>query len=217
MKPEGYGLYSDNVYLTGAIYATSGKIGSLTINEVENGVNSIKIRLESSSGLAFKEGVSTTTILQGTITTSKGTQITSAAAFADKGITNVTLTYQLNNGSGWITLAGGVWSGGQFAKTGIIMNNSTKYRIYLKYTSNNIENTVYSNELSFTSSGTTITNTTTEYAVSSSGTTPPSSGWSTSIKATTVGQFLWTRVTITYSDGESTVSYSVSAHGATGP
>ena len=217
MKPEGYGLYSDNVYLTGAIYATSGKIGSLTINEVENGVNSIKIRLESSSGLAFKEGISTTTILQSTITTSKGTQITSAAAFADKGITNVTLTYQLNNGSGWTTLAGGIWSGGQFTKTGIVMNSSTKYRIYLKYTSNNIENTVYSNELSFTSSGTTITNTTTEYAVSSSGTTPPSNGWSTSIKATTVGQFLWTRVTITYSDGESTVSYSVSAHGATGP
>ncbi len=33
---KGYGLYSDNVYLKGAIYATSGKIGGLTVNQVEN-------------------------------------------------------------------------------------------------------------------------------------------------------------------------------------
>lgn len=217
--PSGWGLYADNVYLRGAIYATSGRIGSLSIDEVENGVNSIKIRLESSSGLAFKEGVSTTTILQGTITTSKGTQIASADAFADKGITIDTLTYQLNNGSDWITLTGGAWSDRQFIRDDIVMNSSIKYRIYLEYTSNNIKNMVYSNELSFTSSGTTITNTETKYAVSSSGTTPPSNDdeWLTSIKTTTVGEFLWTRVTITYSDGESTVSYSVSAHGATGP
>jgi hypothetical protein len=29
---KGYGLYADNVYLRGAIYATSGKIGSLSID-----------------------------------------------------------------------------------------------------------------------------------------------------------------------------------------
>ena len=33
---EGYGLYADNVYLRGAIYATSGRIGSLSIDEVIN-------------------------------------------------------------------------------------------------------------------------------------------------------------------------------------
>lgn len=33
---SGYGLYSENVYLTGAINATSGHIGSLTIADVEN-------------------------------------------------------------------------------------------------------------------------------------------------------------------------------------
>ena len=36
VEPKGYGLYSDNVYLTGTIYATSGKIGSLSIDEVVN-------------------------------------------------------------------------------------------------------------------------------------------------------------------------------------
>ena len=34
-QPSGYGLYSDNVYLRGAIYASSGKIGSLTIGALE--------------------------------------------------------------------------------------------------------------------------------------------------------------------------------------
>lgn len=41
MKPEGYGLYSDNVYLTGAIYATKGRIGSLSIDEVENTADTV--------------------------------------------------------------------------------------------------------------------------------------------------------------------------------
>ena len=33
--PSGWGLYADNVFLRGAIYATSGRIGSLSIDEVE--------------------------------------------------------------------------------------------------------------------------------------------------------------------------------------
>ena len=33
--PSGWGLFADNVYLRGAIYATSGRIGSLSIDEVE--------------------------------------------------------------------------------------------------------------------------------------------------------------------------------------
>ena len=50
MKPEGYGLYSDNVYLTGAIYATSGKIGSLTIDQLENKQLKIDVELGDQNG-----------------------------------------------------------------------------------------------------------------------------------------------------------------------
>lgn len=49
-----------------------------------------------------------------------------------------------------------------------------------------------------------------EYAAGTSGTTPPATGWQPKIPAVTKGQFLWTRVTTSYSDGPSTVSYSVS-------
>jgi hypothetical protein len=56
----------------------------------------------------------------------------------------------------------------------------------------------------------TITSKSIEYAVSSSGTTAPTSGWSSSIKTSTAPYYLWTRTTINYSDGTSTVSYSVS-------
>jgi hypothetical protein len=49
-----------------------------------------------------------------------------------------------------------------------------------------------------------------EYAAGTSGTTPPATGWQPKIPAVTKGQFLWTRITTSYSDGPSTVSYSVS-------
>ena len=49
-----------------------------------------------------------------------------------------------------------------------------------------------------------------EYAAGTSGTTPPATGWQPKIPAVAKGQFLWTRVTTSYSDGPSTVSYSVS-------
>lgn len=49
-----------------------------------------------------------------------------------------------------------------------------------------------------------------EYAAGTSGTIPPATGWQPKIPAVTKGQFLWTRITTSYSDGPSTVSYSVS-------
>lgn len=51
MEPKGYGLYSDNVYLTGAIYATSGKIGSLSIDQLEN--KQLKIGVELGNQNSF--------------------------------------------------------------------------------------------------------------------------------------------------------------------
>lgn len=62
-----------------------------------------------------------------------------------------------------------------------------------------------------------ISSTTVEYQVGSSGTTVPTGTWSSSPVATTAqGQYLWTRTTIKYTSGSDSVSYAVSAHGATG-
>ena len=55
-----------------------------------------------------------------------------------------------------------------------------------------------------------------EYVGSASNTTVPTSGWSTTIPSVTQGQYLWTRVTTQYTDGTSSVSYSVAKQGSTG-
>ena len=62
-----------------------------------------------------------------------------------------------------------------------------------------------------------ITSTSVTYQVSSSGTNVPSGTWQSTVQPTSVGQFLWTRTIVNYSNGSSTTSYAVAAHGATGP
>lgn len=55
-----------------------------------------------------------------------------------------------------------------------------------------------------------------EYVGSASNTTVPTSGWSTTIPSVSQGQYLWTRVTTTYTDNTTSVSYSVAKQGSTG-
>lgn len=55
-----------------------------------------------------------------------------------------------------------------------------------------------------------------QYVGSSSGTTTPTSGWSTTPPTATAGQYIWTRVTVTYSDSKTAVSYTVSKNGSNG-
>lgn len=55
-----------------------------------------------------------------------------------------------------------------------------------------------------------------EYVGSASNTKVPTSGWSTTIPPVTQGQYLWTRVTTTYTDNTTSVSYSVAKQGSTG-
>ncbi len=62
----------------------------------------------------------------------------------------------------------------------------------------------------------TVKSTAITYQASTSGTTVPSGTWSTTIPAVPVGQFLWTRTVVTYSDNKSTTSYAVSRQGADG-
>ena len=68
------------------------------------------------------------------------------------------------------------------------------------------------------SNGTSVTVTKTEvtYQVGASGTTKPTGTWQNTIPATSAGQFLWTKTVVTYSDGKSTESFSVSRNGSNG-
>lgn len=54
------------------------------------------------------------------------------------------------------------------------------------------------------------------YAAGTNGTTPPSSGWSEKVPAVSAGQYLWGKTVVTYSDGKSTTTYSVSYQGTNG-
>jgi len=54
------------------------------------------------------------------------------------------------------------------------------------------------------------------YQVSASGTTTPTGAWSPTVPNMSNGQFLWTKTVVTYSDGKSTTSYSVSYKGTNG-
>ena len=62
----------------------------------------------------------------------------------------------------------------------------------------------------------TVKSNVTEYTSSTSGTTTPTSGWQSTIPTVAQGSFLWTKVTTTFSDSSSAVSYTVSRQGANG-
>ena len=66
--------------------------------------------------------------------------------------------------------------------------------------------------------GTSVSITATEvtYQASASGTETPSGEWLKNVPSVPVGQFLWTRTIVRYSDGKSTTAYSVSRNGTNG-
>lgn len=58
--------------------------------------------------------------------------------------------------------------------------------------------------------------TTSEYQAGASGTTPPTGTWEATLPAVTPGNYLWTRTTLSYSDGTSAVYYTVSRQAVDG-
>lgn len=54
------------------------------------------------------------------------------------------------------------------------------------------------------------------YQASDDGVTVPTGEWSSSIPSVSAGKWLWTRTTVAYTDGNTTVSYSVSRNGEDG-
>lgn len=61
-----------------------------------------------------------------------------------------------------------------------------------------------------------ISNNSVHYQASSSGTTAPTGTWTATIPTVAANQYLWTRTTITYTDGSTSISYSVGKMGADG-
>ena len=61
-----------------------------------------------------------------------------------------------------------------------------------------------------------VKSTSVTYQVGTSGTTTPTGNWSATVPTVPNGQFLWTKTVVTYSDGKSTTSYSVSYKGTNG-
>lgn len=55
-----------------------------------------------------------------------------------------------------------------------------------------------------------------EYNKSTNSTTPPSTGWTSTIPSISGGQYLWTRVTLNYTDGKKAESYTVARQGEDG-
>lgn len=62
----------------------------------------------------------------------------------------------------------------------------------------------------------TVSSTKIEYQQSTGGTTPPTGTWSASAPAAVAGQYMWTKTTVTYSDGKTAISYAVTRNGSNG-
>lgn len=62
-----------------------------------------------------------------------------------------------------------------------------------------------------------VSSTTVAYAVSTSGTVHPTTGWQSQPPAANPGQFMWTKLTLRYTDGTAEDVYSVGMIGETGP
>lgn len=132
-------------------------------------------------------------------------------------VSSTSITYQV--GASGTTKPTGEWSAtiptvakGQYlwTKTVVKYSDGKSTEAYsVSYQGTNGQNG--QNGTSVTVSSTSVT-----YQVSSSGTTTPTGTWGTSVPSVPNGQFLWTKTVVTYSDGKSTTSYSVSYKGTNG-
>lgn len=129
-------------------------------------------------------------------------------------VSSTSVTYQA--GTSGTTAPTGSWSTsvpsvstGQYlwTKTVVTYSDGKKTEAY----SVSYNGTNGSNGTSVTISSTSVT-----YQASSSGTTTPTGEWSATVPSVANGQFLWTKTVVTYSDGKSTTSYSVSYKGTNG-
>lgn len=144
---------------------------------------------------------------------------TGATGGTGKSIGSITNYYLATSASSNVTTSTSGWT-----TTIQTVTSSKKYLwnyVVTKYTDNTVASTttpciigVYGDKGDKGDKGTSITISKTEtvYQVGSSATSKPTGTWTTTIPATNgKNKYLWTRVTITYSDGHKTEAYSVSS------
>lgn len=118
-----------------------------------------------------------------------------------------------------VPVARGKWEAKTvYQKLNIVTHNFGTY--IAKKSSINVRPTIDENWENYwmeLASGRGISSTTIDYiATKPDVTTPPEDGWSGTIPTVKPGDFLWTRITLTYTDGAQVVSYAVGAGGVTG-
>lgn len=193
--PSGLSVVSDNKIPepTITITATSALTtsGSFTIPAI---IGDITIGKVFSYAIAFK----------GT-NGSNGTSVT---------VKDTSVTYQV--GSSGTTVPTGSWvasppstSAGQYLWTKTVVTYSDGKSTTAYSVSRNGTN-------GSNGSSVTVTSSAVSYQASSNGTTPPTGTWSTTPVTGSAGQYVWTRTVVTYSDGKTTTSYSVSRNGTNG-
>lgn len=132
-------------------------------------------------------------------------------------ITNTSVTYQVS--SSGTTIPTGIWSStiptvpaGKYLWT----KTTVQYSDGKNTNSYSVSRSPKDGQNGQDGESITITSTSITYQASTNGTTVPSGQWSSTIPSVPNGQFLWTRTIVTYSDGTSTTSYSVSRFGVDG-
>ena len=193
--PTGLSIVSDGKtpVPTLTITATSALTSSGSII-IPVKIGDITISKTFSYSIAFKGATGS----NGTSVTVSSTEVTYQAS--SSGTTTPTGT--------WVSTIPSV-SAGQYLWTKTVVRYSdgkstTSYSVSRNGTNG-------SNGSSVTVKSTAIT-----YQVSSSGTTTPTGTWSSTIPSVSAGQYLWTKTVVTYSDGKSTTSYSISRNGTNG-
>lgn len=235
----GYGLFADNVYLRGSIYATSGKIGSLTIQDVETGHGQLSLKLTNDNNFIYTSQ-----------TTSYG--FNCEVYFANKRITkksdlpdiykdvNFTFSYRRKPKSGnWGSFSNGTWNNIElFDSDGNIVNlefkssealvNTYKATIHLDktvLTQSTIDSPAYS--FSYVQdgpqgeSGSTVTGSSSVYFATKDDTKPANNAdWKKTFAETGYSStvpYLWQKTTYTYSKGDPVIIISlISRYGETG-
>lgn len=191
---------------TGVAYSLVSQSGITANINASTGVYTVTAA-SADMGMAIFRAVKNGVTIQKQIIVTKSKQ-----GSAGNGVISTDITYQV--GSSGTTTPTGNWlsaiptvPAGQFLWTRTIWTFSDS-------TSKTGYSVSKSGETGATGNG--ISATSINYVASTSGTTVPISGWTAAIPAVPEGQYLWTRTRLTYTNGNTNESYTVSKQGQKG-
>lgn len=191
---------------TGVAYSLVSQSGITANINASTGVYTVTAA-SADMGMAIFRAVRNGVTIQKQIIVTKSKQ-----GSAGNGVISTDITYQV--GSSGTTTPTGNWlsaiptvPAGQFLWTRTIWTFSDS-------TSKTGYSVSKSGETGATGNG--ISATSINYVASTSGTTVPTSGWTAAIPAVPEGQYLWTRTRLTYTNGNTNESYTISKQGQKG-